>query len=609
MKKIFCSSALFLIFTGVTGCTVPQKSVQSPSPAPVITVERPPVGMVKRVERESMSQEPEVLAPPEVETVTENSELSYPSLRYVNERILTYGRKLDRWKELDKEAAGTDLSRKEVEKRVRCFREVQKMLDSYNAVRNKMIHVKKLDERADAISTAEIFTLQRDDTVFLEGDCAEFLKDDVPGSLGWGSDDTNIDLEKLEKLISRHFAAELYEEVVQAWAHIPPEQRNRVSIRTKVNYGNALMYLHQEEKAADVYRGVVEEMAESDEQALDLISLRRVLADLYTAGGNYRAAGEQYEKISKDYLNLGRLEEWSKLQLSILDRAANGSPELTEYSSLLRNFLGFIPRKDGYNVVWEAEQFLTDYPYSPVTSNVDFIKRVSGEMADRWFVDQVGEVDRLIGLQKFDEAEEYLNTIPIDIISTEKQFQLKEKKEELQLASAVSKETEKLEKLQTLQHRWNEAMLLARDGHYDEALAAFHELEDTEYRQKAMAQIDKLILEAANAKRREAAQLYRRYTKTSDVQTQKQLLLDARSVLKYILEKYPNKEIRSKVEDNLLRVEEEIKILDPHLLYGQEGTGNIRVNDGVDATFQLQPKQQLPRQLEAEDLIMEEEEP
>ncbi len=159
MKKIFSGSVLFLVAAGLNGCFAPQKSVQSPPPSPtqVLTVQRPPVGMVKRPQAGVVVEEPLVLAPPEVEEVTKNVDPSYPSLRYVNERILAYGRKLARWKELDKETAGMELPRKEVEKSVRCFREVQAMLDSYNAVRDKMIHVKKLDERTLAISTAEIF--------------------------------------------------------------------------------------------------------------------------------------------------------------------------------------------------------------------------------------------------------------------------------------------------------------------------------------------------------------------------------------------------------------------------------------------------------------------
>ncbi len=56
-----------------------------------------------------------------------------------------------------------------------------------------------------------------------------------------------------------------------------------------------------------------------------------MLADLYTASGNYRSATTEYKKISEDYLKIGQLEEWSKLQLSILDRSKDGSPELKEF--------------------------------------------------------------------------------------------------------------------------------------------------------------------------------------------------------------------------------------------------------------------------------------
>ena len=34
-----------------------------------------------------------------------------------------------------------------------------------------------------------------------------------------------------------------YEEIVQVWSKIPESQRCRIHLRTKILYGNALMYL------------------------------------------------------------------------------------------------------------------------------------------------------------------------------------------------------------------------------------------------------------------------------------------------------------------------------------------------------------------------------
>ena len=166
----------------------------------------------------------------------------------------------------------------------------------------------------------------------------------------------------------------------------------------------------------------------------------------------------------------------------------------------------------------------------------------------------------------------------------------KKKKEEILLVTAVQKETERLEEFQGQQRRWNEAMLLARDRQYDEAIVAFKNLGNTDFAEKAAIKVEELMLEAAQSERKRAAQLYIRYTKTTDFETQKQLLVESRKVLKDILEKYPEVEIRSKVLDNLSRVEQEMNTLDPRLLLNAEASPEVEGgDDGVGAAFQLQP--------------------
>ncbi len=58
----------------------------------------------------------------------------------------------------------------------------------------------------------------------------------------------------------------------------------------------------------------------------------------------------------------------------------------------------------------------------------------------------------------------------------EKQLVIKAKNEELQLAEAVENETGKMARMQDLQNQWNNGMLLAKDGRYEEAIAVFTNL-------------------------------------------------------------------------------------------------------------------------------------
>lgn len=589
MKKIARNIALILCVAGMGGCAIPE--VQQPRSTAPVTTGTYQVPVV--VSPQDTTTAKTVIPPRYLDVgveqdepiIEEDIEVALPSMVYVNDRIFEYGRKLDNWKELDKKSVGMDVDEDDAAQMVRCFRRLQNVLNGYSELRSKMLQAQQIST-AEQISGADLFKLQTADIEFLEDGCGKLVAgSDEDQSAGWNQREEGADLSKLETLIDRYDQSREYEEVIQVWLQIPPFQISRVHVRAKVKYGNALMYLHQEEKATEVYREVVDQMSDSDEQATDLVSLRKILADLYTAAGDYPSAKVQYKKISEDYQNLGRLEEWSKLQLSILDRSLEDSPELTEYSSMLRNYLGFIPEQDGYKIVWQADKFLSNYPYSAVASNVDFIRESAIQRGDKWFNSFIGEVDQLSSEKKFDEALELLEKMPTEIIDADKQLQIKGKNEELLLAAAVDKETDKMALIQELQHQWNNGMLLVKAERYDEAIDVFTNLLDSEYEVKAENKIKEISLQAAKADRKKAAGLFIRFTKTTDLESRKKLLIESRQLLRDILVKYPDTEIISKVKGNIERVEQEMNLIDPNLINIADQETRDIVVDGVENAF------------------------
>ncbi len=560
-----CIGACTLTFAG---CAVPKKPLVE-RPAPSIIVKQPPVPSgTETSDLPLNAQHPKPLAiegPPPGEIIEENIEEDLPALQYINNRISEYGRKIERWKELDSKSVTRPLKENEAAEMVRCYRSLENVLKGYSDLRTKAVQAEKVPVGART-AAGSVFELQKNDIEFLEGSCVQLLMGPESRSADVNKREEGGDLPQLEMLIDRHSANREYEEVVQVWQKIPEAQRGRVQLRTKILYGNGLMYLHHEEKAAELYQQVVDQMSASDEQATDLVSLRKVLADLYTASGNYKAAAVQYKKISDDYQNLGRLEEWSKLQLSILDRSMGAGPEMKEYSSLLRNYLGFIPAQDGYKVLWQAEKFLGDFPYSPVAANVESIKENVKVAADKWFDGFMAGIEKLIAEKKFKEAMEKLESMPIDILGPDKQLVVKGKNDELLVAEEVDKETDKMVQVQDLQNQWNQGMLLVKEEKYDEAIAVFTSLLNSEYAVKAKEKVKEVALEAAKADRKKAANLFMRFTKTTDLESRKKLLVESRKLLKSILVKYPDVEIGSKVIGNIERVEQEMVAIDPALL-------------------------------------------
>jgi len=249
----------------------------------------------------------------------------------------------------------------------------------------------------------------------------------------------------------------------------------------------------------------------------------------------------------------------------MLERSMKGSPELTDYAELLRGYLRFVPARDGYSTVFKAEQFLQQYPYSPVSPNVDIIKDETKSAADRWFSEIISEADLLVEAKKLEEAIALLQGLPQDKLSPENQLMVNEKLDKLVLAEAVERETLKIEKMQALQSTWNEGVALAESADYDGAIAVFSELLGTEYKDRAQERIDELSLTAAKIERRRAADIFVRSMKTEDPETRKELLIESRQVLKDILRKYPEVEVAQKVEGNIRTVEKKMNEFDPML--------------------------------------------
>ena len=518
------------------------------------------------------------------------------SIDHVNDRIYEYGRKLDRWKELDEQSVVMNLTQEQTEQMVRCFRDLQKVLNSYGRLRDDMLQ-RNVISSSQLYTPADVMELQKQDISFLDSHCGRMLATTDKKAAGWQERQEGADLSQIEALIERYSSNKEYSEVVQVWRKIPAYQVERVDLKTKILFGNALMYLDQQEKAAEIYQQIVDEMSASKEQPTDLLSLRKVLADLYTASGDYLAAEKQYDQISADYLAIGKIEEWSKLQLSILERSSQGSPELTEFSSLLRQFLGFLPERDGYKIVWKADEFLQSYPYSPVSSNVDIIKEAALSQADEWFNGYFERVDGLAEEQKYQDAMELLQTIPTEIIGDEKVKAVSAKTDELVLAEAVARETLKIERMQELQRTWNEGMKLAETKEYDASIELFTGLLGTEYSSKAQTKIEELSLQAARDDRRRAAELFIRFTKTSDPESRKRLLVESRKILKGILTKYPEVEISQKVVGNIQRVEKEMNLLDPTLL-----PAIIQEEQAAEARSRVETEASTPAGLDAFDL-------
>jgi tetratricopeptide (TPR) repeat protein len=572
MSKLKSFLLLACCTVAMSGCLYNQKKMVDPAaPVTVNTADGDkPGGPVQ----ESDPRRQEIASLGRSDIAAQGGGRFTPSVEYVTGRIAEYNKKMERWRERDSQAAVLRIPADESEKMVGCFRDLQKVLNGYNRLHETILQQAAMPNGTKSgvngsVSIKEMYELQQSDIAFVDGFCGQAVAIDSTKGSGWLKNNETGTLSPGEAMIAQHAANGEFEELVQVWKMMPGAAAARASLHSKVLYGKALMALKQEDEAANVFRQMVDQMTPTGNQPVELLALRKTLADLYLASGNYAEAESQYLEISKGYKDMASIDDWAILQRSILKRGEQGGAELTDYSDLLKNYLGFNPAKDGYTVVWQADKFLQTYPYSPVALNVDIIRTAAREQADKWAqkaVIKTGEP----ATQKTDQGTlDKYETAPQLVVPPEVQPSVppaSPKSIEATIVEKVESETVKIQKTQDLERRWNEGVRLMEGGQYDKAIEAFTPMLDSEYSEKAQKKITEASLLAAEADRRKAADLFIRFTKASDVESRKKMLIESRQILQNILVKYPGVEITEKVLGNIKRVEKEMNTIDPTLI-------------------------------------------
>ncbi len=481
----------------------------------------------------------------------------------VEARIEAYKEKLEQWQQIDQQSGVASLDAQQARLMADCFRDLQSLLNGYRGLQAQSY---QSAASGSSFDNGDIISLLQQDIAFTDGRCRDLLDASGPGLSGPAPAETSGSIADIEELIAKHDEEEAYEQVIDVWSRISPYQREEVSQETVLQYGNAYAHLGKPAEAAAVYQEVVDGLSGPVLRENSLLLLRKRLADLYVAAGDFFGAEGQYEQLTRDYQQIGKIDEWARLQLSMLERSMKGSPELSDYSELLRSYLAYAPSKDGYAVVWRAETFLQNYPYSPASANVEIIKEETQQQADQWFSAVLAEADQLVENNQTQEALTLLQEIELDTLSPDKLVLVKDKIDALVLADAVQRETEKIEQLEALQSTWDKGTAQADSGDVDGAIQTLNQLLGTEYEQRARERVKELALAAATSERRRAADIFVRSTKAGDIESQKTLLAESWQVLNDILLKYPEVEIADRVEGNIRTVEKRINDVDPTLL-------------------------------------------
>jgi len=485
-----------------------------------------------------------------------------PTLTRINDRIFAYEQKLRSWDQFIEKTDSLKLEEEQRSKIAACRNQVKEIIAGYNTLHERLLGENSLAP-ARLLAAESLFTLEKKDIDYLESNCWQILAGTGGNSLL--ATTRNQTVVQQEKALRDALDQGDYDTVIASYEQLPLAEGQEPSFSTTFLYGQALLKAQREEEARQVFAGLLERIRKENQAELEF-NLMRLGGDLAFGLGDFEHARNAYETIRQRYKELGATDEWAQQQLAVLDSSGDQGQEVAAYADLLRKYLVYNPERDGYRTVMEAEDFLKTYPYSSAASNVDQLVAEMRTKADSWFNGFMAGIDELERNKQFQEALLRIEQVPRDILPLEKQEILNNRADALVTAEAIALETERLLREQTLQENWNKAMAHLEAREYDLAIEGFTALLDSSYAEKARSRIKEAVELAASEDRRRAAELFVRANRTHDLESRKKLLLASRRLLQEILVKYPQSGLINKVKRNLIRIEEEIRAIDPALL-------------------------------------------
>ena len=493
----------------------------------------------------------------EVQEISVNHE----DIEFVEQRLLAYEKKFQQWIEASGKITAREAASLALPDEEDCVPQFERIMVGYSLLMERMLHNKTVP--VDKFDIVDPTPMQQLDIAFLESRCAELLGHDTMFADDFLSETEELSFDQREEQITVHLEKEEYQQAIIAYLGLLQLFPNlEPDFTTQFQYGLALQHTGQVEAATRHYN----KMLTSAEQTVEPATLHRQIADLQLAASDPAAAISSYEDLVLAHNSYAVERTWAEKQLAFLRSSDPDSEEVTAYMRLLREFMTNDYKIHGADLNEKLYTFALDYAGNPIADNAMRLKSFSENQLRLWFGKQLNKVDRLVAEKRFQEAMETLDQLSNYFLTLELQAVLQRTYNEVTLAEARATESQRQLEEMALAEQWNAAVNLLDSQLYDAAILAFLALQETEYADKAQAKITEAANLAAGQMRKEAASLFIKAGKTSDIERKKELLLASHQLLKEILVKYPQTDLLDKVNQNLAVLEEQIRRLDPALL-------------------------------------------
>lgn len=482
-------------------------------------------------------------------------------MKFVQQRLQEYQVKLDQWLQVSAINEESRLAAELSPMGVECVQLLERILTGYGSLFAIMKQNEALPaEKRGAVDTRE---MQQFDIAFLESRCDTILALDTAGRGESATDELQYTFKEAQQIIISQVQNENFHEALLGYSRLSVDYPDREpSIVTQMNYVLALQYTGQVE-AASRY---INKMLDSENLAVEPISLQLQTADFLLASGNISAAQKYYENLIQAHKAIEAEKQWALEQLDFLRTVDHDSEDMVAFTKLMREFLTYDYRLHSVELNEKINSFASEYAGNPIAVRALKLKSFAVEQLNFWFGRQLVKIDSLVAEKKFNEAAEFLKSMAQYNLPANLQAVIQ--RTYYDIAQAELQETENRKRVQEMElnDQWDAAVHLMDSQRFDMAIVAFKALKGTKLEKQAGLKIVEAANRAAGQLRKEAAALFIQAGKTPDLEKKKELLLESYNLLNEILAKFPQTDLLDKVQQNIAILEEQIRKIDPSLL-------------------------------------------
>lgn len=599
LKEIRLIIVSAVVASMLSGCITPRPDTSSStSQAPVRTSqdlqrEQPPLPASVQGGQPSTADSSRVSSLPPVSSArlaekSDEIQVDYADMEFVQQRLHEYQYKYDQWLETYKIQKEKNPALEIAPREAECSQTIERILTGYALLLERMQQNETVP--VEKIATVNPGKMQQLDIAFLESRCSEILGMDIPAQRDDFMVETKPELsfDETQKTIVTNVELGNYLEALSDFSSLPqyyPGQKP--AIATELSYGLALLYTGQVEEAAQQFK----QMLVSDDLSVAPLSMQLKIADLHLANGDLAGAESYYENFILAQKSVAAEKSWAEEQLAFLRSIDPGSEDMRAYTQLLKDFQISDYRIHAAELNEKVNRFAATYAGRPIAVSALRLKNFTIAQLHTWFGRQLIRIDSLVAEKKFAEATEILKNMTHYYLPAELQAVVQ--KTYYDVAQVEIQETETQRRIQEMEltEQWDSAVHLLDSQQYGAAILAFEALAGTEYEEDAKLKITEAANLAAGQMRKDAASLFIRAGKTSDIEKKKELLVASHQLLHDILVKYPQTELLEKVNQNINILEEQIRKFDPALLEeldAENHSAGMPEESSVPITRQLQ---------------------